>query len=118
MTEPTQALSALQSNRLEMEVNEALYALRAAILAKADHELARVNQALREAGVELGAAGVRDLAMLYRTRRQALIDEMRKALADDQKRPSRYKQNDTDFQVGFDLGIEYLIKILEDKEDA
>jgi len=55
---------------------EAFHALRQSILAGANHELERVNQALREAGIDYptGAAGVRDLADQRDTRGQAIID--------------------------------------------
>lgn len=49
-------------------VEEAVAELKAAVLAGADHELVRVDHALRDAGIEypLGARGVADLGGLFR----------------------------------------------------
>src|SRR5688572_833933 len=87
-TEPPQP-DPLTSRRINLHVERAMDALRTALLIQANHEILRVNAALHEAGIEdpQGAAGVRNLANLYRTATHGLIEAMQAEVDDEAKRP-------------------------------
>lgn len=70
------------SLRRQHAVEDALHQLKYAILDQANHELTRVDEELRQAGIDhpTGAAGVRDLAGHYSTATHALIEAMQEEL--------------------------------------
>ena len=101
------------AHMLDFEINEAFIRLRHLILTKADHDLSRVNQVLHENGIDhpQGAAGVSDLASFANTRQQAIVDAMNDEQSKD--RTLKYKVQGTEWQLGFDAGLQHMISFVE-----
>lgn len=107
--------SALDANRRYNKLLEAMHEFKGAVLEYYSHEVVAAQAALQAAGVISPSivTGIKDLAMLYKTNRDAIVDQMKEELENEQKRPSA----DPVYHQHYMAGMRYMIEFVEANEN-
>lgn len=104
----SQPESPLDANRRYNALLEAMHTFKSAVLEYYGHEVVAAQAALQAAGIISPSivTGINDLARLYKTNRDAIVDEMRDELAEEMSRPGPYRD-------GYEQGMQYMIDFVE-----
>lgn len=103
--------SALDANRRYNKLMEAMHEFKGAVLEYYSHEVVAAQAALQEAGVISPSivTGIKDLARLYETNRQAIVDQMKEQLEEE----LREVMPSADYREGFRNGMQRMINFVE-----
>lgn len=107
--------SALDANRRYNKLLEAMHEFKGAVLEYYSHEVVAAQAALQEAGVISPSivTGIKDLAMLYKTNRDAIADQMREELTLETGRFG----HDQPYHQAYMAGMRYMIEFVERGND-
>lgn len=100
--------SALDANRRYNKLLEAMHDFKSAVLEYYSHEVVAAQAALQEAGIISPSivTGIKDLAMLYKTNRDTIVDQMKDKLAEERAIAGREA-------TPFYAGMEFMTQFVE-----